>query len=424
MIGNGIYAFKDKRVLLLQGPLGPFFRRLAKDLEACGAEVFKVNFNGGDLFFYPVGAINFRGSLEEWPAFFEKMLADLKVDIVFLFGDCRPIHSAAHEIAKRLGVDIGVFEEGYIRPDHVTLERFGVNAFSQISRNPDFYLDAESVKHHPTEKVGNTFWYSALWALLYYLSGCILWPFFYRYRHHRPLSPLEVWPWVLSIFRKGYYAVKEYGTLTRLIGPLSKHFFLVPLQVHYDSQIHTHSSFDSVLKFIGEVVDSFAHNAPPDTVLVLKHHPMDRGYIDYSRVIHTHVQKYNLHGRCLYIHDQHLPDLLKKALGVVVINSTVGLSAIYHGTPVKVCGNAIYNIKGLTFQGTLEQFWNESLRGCPNPKLYVNFKNYLIRHTQLNGSFYKRLPKKKLRTGVNWSEYKEVSVAGDRNKASLIYDSK
>src|SRR5207253_3330067 len=41
-------ALRGKRVLLLQGPVGPFFRRLAARLRAAGAEVHKVNFNGGD----------------------------------------------------------------------------------------------------------------------------------------------------------------------------------------------------------------------------------------------------------------------------------------------------------------------------------------------------------------------------------------
>jgi len=141
MIEHGIHAFRGKRVLLLQGPVGPFFRRLAKDLSLAGAQVFKVNFNGGDLLFFPAGAINFRGRQEEWPAFFEELLDSLNIDMVLLFGDCRPIHQVASEIINRKGLDLGVFELGYIRPDYVTLERFGVNGHFQLPRNPAFYLN-------------------------------------------------------------------------------------------------------------------------------------------------------------------------------------------------------------------------------------------------------------------------------------------
>ncbi len=53
MIAGGLDALSGKRVLLLQSPVGPFFRRLAQDLRWVGAQVCKVNFNGGDLLFYP-----------------------------------------------------------------------------------------------------------------------------------------------------------------------------------------------------------------------------------------------------------------------------------------------------------------------------------------------------------------------------------
>ena len=40
--------FAGSNVLLLQGPIGLFFRRLARDLTAQGAHVTKVAFNAGD----------------------------------------------------------------------------------------------------------------------------------------------------------------------------------------------------------------------------------------------------------------------------------------------------------------------------------------------------------------------------------------
>jgi len=41
-----------RNVLLLQGPIGPFFSRFGDDLAARGFAVTKINFNGGDRFFY------------------------------------------------------------------------------------------------------------------------------------------------------------------------------------------------------------------------------------------------------------------------------------------------------------------------------------------------------------------------------------
>ena len=59
---------------MLQGLVKPFFRRFAADLTIAGAQVFKVNFNGGDWLFYPAGTFNFRDRMENWTTYFEKLL--------------------------------------------------------------------------------------------------------------------------------------------------------------------------------------------------------------------------------------------------------------------------------------------------------------------------------------------------------------
>lgn len=383
--------FSNRRILFLQGPLGPFFRRLALDLKATNAKVYKINFNGGDWFFYPTNSINFRYKLEEWPVFFKKVLAELSIDVVMLFGDARPMHIVACEIAHHLGLEVLVFEEGYVRPNYITLEQSGVNAHSVIPRIPDFYLNTKLTEITTPKEVGNTFWYAALWAILYYLSSSLLWPWFRHYKHHRPLNLLEIVPWLRSFWRKAIYAVSERNMQNILVSILSNKYFLVPLQVYNDAQISNHSKYNSIQQFIEEVVNSFATYAPKDTHLVIKHHPMDRGYHNYHALIEDLAQMYNLKDRLHYIHDQYLPTLLNHAKGTVLINSTVGLSALYHNTPLKVCGRAIYDMPGLTFTGTLDDFWCNTQNAIPDRKLFEHFYCYLINNTQLNGSFYKRL---------------------------------
>lgn len=403
MVRNGIADFKGKRILLLQGPVGPFFRRLSFDLTQAGAQVFKVNFNGGDWLFSPRGAYNYRGHPKDWPVYYESLLAELGIEVVLLFGDCRPIHRAAHEIAVRRQIEVGVFEEGYIRPHYITLERFGVNDNSPIPRAPAFYAQHVPASVDTPLLLGNTYWYATLWAICYYLAASAFHPFFFRYRHHRPLTWREGFPWLRSLWRKGYFAYKERGITDRLTGHLAGRYFLVPLQVHNDAQIQMHSDFDSVADFIDVVVESFAAHAPKERILVIKHHPMDRGYFDYTRHIRRLVEHFGLEGRCFYIHDQHLPTLLDRACGVVVVNSTVGLSALIHGTPVKTCGKALYDMQGLTFQGPLNQFWESAQEAKPDSELLRSFTDYLVRHSQLNGSYYKRLPGVPTAAGLRWT---------------------
>lgn len=404
MISHGLSAFRNKRILLLQGPVGPFFCRLAKDLSAAGAKVFKVNFNGGDWLFFRRNATPFRGTIESWPGFFRQLIEQLNIDMVMLFGDCRIYHTTSYDIARQMGLEVGVFEEGYFRPDYVTLEREGVNGYSPLPDNPIFYLNSIPTASVRTDSVGNTFWYAALWACLYYMASQILRPLYPEYRHHRPLTVLETGYWVRSFWRKVRYRIKQRGIQEKLTGSLSGKYFLVPLQVHNDAQVHVHSSFESVENFLRHVVTSFAQHAPSDQILVIKHHPMDRGYSDYTKLLKALRKKSGLNNRLLYIHDQHLPSLLQHATGVIVINSTVGLSALYHKAPVKVCGSAIYNIQGLTYQKPLDHFWHEAGKISVDSVLFHQFRSYVIERTQLNGSFYKRLPIPRSASGVRWEE--------------------
>jgi capsular polysaccharide export protein len=238
---------------------------------------------------------------------------------------------------------------------------------------------------------------------LYYLASVLLRVFFPHYQHHRPLSLIEAWPWVKSVWRKAYYRLKERNVQQELVDRYSGRFFLVPLQVHNDAQVHVHSDFDSVEAFIEHVIVSFSRHGQDNTLLVIKHHPMDRGYHDRTRLIRDLTQKYGIKERVRYIHDQHLPTLLEHARGVVVLNSTVGLSALHHRTPLKVCGTALYDMEGLTFQKRLDDFWAQAHASAVDGELVEQFQRYLVKNTQLNGSFYRRLDIPGSSAGLVWT---------------------
>jgi capsular polysaccharide export protein len=388
MLNRGPEVYRGRRVLLLQGPVGPFFRLFAEDLRTAGAVVHKIDFCGGDQWFAPAGSIPFRGSAAEWPDFFAAQLDSLKIDVLLFFGDCRALHVTARELALKRGIEVGVFEEGYIRPDFITLERGGVNGFSGLPRDPDFYRQ-QPVSQPPTREVGRYFWQAAKWAMLYYAASNLLQMFYPHYRHHRPLTVLDGLPWVRSFWRKRHYARRERGMVPLLTGAWSGKYFLLPLQVHNDAQIRVHTHYDTVIDFIDLVMRSFAQHAPADRFLVIKHHPMDRGYYDYRLCITEIADELGITARVRYLHDQHLPTLFDHACGVVVANSTVGLSAIHHGLPVKACRSAIYDMSGLTWQGDLDSFWPAAGAFRPDHALYVHFRAHVVRTTQINGSFYK-----------------------------------
>jgi capsule polysaccharide modification protein KpsS len=379
-----------KRVLLLQGPNGPFFKRFAADLRARGCEVTRVNFNAGDgLFHRGPAVVRFTGSLDEWPAFCRALLVERRIERVFLFGDQKPIHRAATRVCKELGVDFWALEEGYLRPDYVTIEKGGVNGNSSLPRDPEFYRRATASLPDlpPPRPLGNTFYHHMWWAILNSIACTFFFWRYPRYRHHRQINAFrQAYQWGRGAFRKVWYRWKERKVTARLVGEYKQRYFLLPLQVYCDAQLQ-HSSYETMEDFVEDVVSQFARHAPADMLLVVKHHPHDRAYRDYTRYLRGLAAKHGLADRLIYVHDLHLPTLLKAARGVVTMNSTVGTSALFHHTPTKVMGKAVYDIPGLTCQRPLAEFLKDP--GAVDQKLLNAFTRWLREDSQINGSFYK-----------------------------------
>ena len=394
-----------KHALLLQGPAGPFFGRFRRELLDAGIRVTKINFHPGDVLFHPwPGSVSYRGTLEEFPDFVRELIRERGIDAIFLFGDGRPYHRRAIEVARELGVAVWVFEEGYLRPDYITLERGGVNGFSSLPRDPEHYRRwARENGAPPIEaplSVGDSFTPSAIYSTVNAIAFTLLKPAFPHYEHHRSLNFVRHtgW-WVRGGARKAIFRARERDVLDELVQNRSKRYFFVPLQVHCDFQL-LHSPYADVTEFVEEIVAAFARDADPADSLVLKHHPMDRAYRDYSLLMRRLARRHRLGDRLVYVHDLHLPTLLEHAKGTITINSTVGLSSIHHGTPVKVMGTAIYDMPGLTHQGSLAHFLHHP--GAVDHELYEAFRAYLLVHNQANGSVWRRIPGRRRGTGVRW----------------------
>jgi capsule polysaccharide modification protein KpsS len=376
-----------RRVLLLQGPAGPFFRRVAGHLRRLGCTTTKVNFNSGDDSFYGGrDVVRFRGTRDEWPEFFQRLLDEHRIQAVVLFGDCRPLHRTAIERASACGRDVFVFEEGYLRPDFVTFEKSGVNGFSDIPRAPAFYRALVPESLPPARPVRRAF-ANAMFHTIRYATVQRLLSFRYpHYRHHRDIRPLyQGGLWFRGGLRRLAHTFRDRDVDRRLKDRSMGAYFFVPLQVHLDAQLQ-HSSYADVESFIEHVAVSFARCAPPHTALILKHHPFDRAYRDYSAHVSRLRREHGLGERLVYVDVVHVPAALRGALGTVVINSTVGLSSIQHGTPVKCLGSAVYDMPGLTHQGSLDDFWTNP--GVVDRALFERFRWWLRTNNQINGSVW------------------------------------
>jgi len=381
-----------RRFLLLQGVCSPFFNRLGKALLTARHEVTKVNFNAGDSWYWNNGnKRTYRSGVEALPEFYAELFDRQGYTDVVLFGDQRPLHRPAIELARTRGLHVHVFEEGYFRPYWVTLERDGVNAHSQLPRDPAWYrrIGPGIPDYGNGQPFASAFLMRAWHDVVYHVAG-IRNPLCYPgYRTHAPVSAAIEYPSYLrraicvSLIRK-----RDDQAIQNLIyGRIP--FWLLPLQLNSDTQIRLHSPFNDMQQLLRTVMSSFARACRPDAVLLIKNHPLDIGLLDYRAIITSLCAEFNLPSeRIVYLESGPLPALLNHARGVVTVNSTVGGSALVHGKPLIALGDAIYDMPGLTFQGSLDDFWRYGKR--PDPRLFRWFRNTVIHTTQVNGGFYSR----------------------------------
>ena len=208
---NSIGSLSGKHILFLQGPMGNFFKRLDSMFRHYDATTYKIGFNAGDEFFSNKDNYTaYKGKKEEFASFIEKFLKERKIDKIFLFGDCRYYQARAIFIAKQLKVDVFVFEEGYIRPYYITMERYGVNDFSNVPRERSFYDKLLLEKIPKAKNPHNSPVKMVLSAVIYYFLGNVFHYRYPHYEHHRDFSAMkEFFYGVRSVVRKQLYKFEE-----------------------------------------------------------------------------------------------------------------------------------------------------------------------------------------------------------------------
>lgn len=393
----------QQKFLLLQGPASPFFKKLGLELVKMGHLAWKVNFCGGDKITSLGGVqqFDYQDKIDTFPTWLTNLFQQYQFTHIILFGDTRPFHTKAITIAKQFNCKVYVYEEGYLRPDWITLEQNGVNGYSQLMHK---ILDNEWIKKYQAtrdpkdydeKKSGNNTVLRFFQDFVYRFSSFLLYPLYPHYKTYRPHNAaIEYLGWAKRIPLVRLKRHYETNIIHELIDKKYPYYFF-PLQVTSDSQIRVHSKFKNVTQSIALVIQSFANYAPKNTRLIIKNHPFDTGLVNYKKFIKACCNENNLkQNRVIYLENGKIPDLLENTLGTVVVNSTVGLSALYHNSPTIVLGDAVYNIPGLTYQGDLNDFWVNLEK--PNHFLYEKLKRYLIDHNQINGNFYTK-------NGINMS---------------------
>jgi len=377
---------KHKNILFLQGPIGYFFKNLQTFFKTKEAKnIYQIGFNYGDEFYSNkdnyisfTDDINFR-----FEKYIKNFFIEKEINTIFLIGEYRLMHKIAIKVAQKLHIKIIVFEEGYIRPNFITMESNGVNANSNLKNK--FYKRWNKINNINIDKSkSHQYLYATIYSILYFIFY-IKYP---NYNHHKTLNPFIHAFWgVRAYLRLNLYKITEKDFLNKI---KDKNYYFVPLQIYNDFQIVEHSKYLNIEEFIEEVIFEFSKvNFNKETHLVFKHHPMGRGIKHYGEFIKKCIIKYNLKKNMIhYIHEVHLPTLIRNAQGVITVNSTVGLSSLYHGVPTFITGkNTIFDIEDISnYKKTYEEFFLNPEK--PNEVKFNYLYNYIIQETQIYGDFY------------------------------------
>lgn len=388
------YGAVTKQFLFLQGPHGPFFRRLARLLRAEGAGALKVGISraddrewGGAGPYQP-----FTGVIGEFDSWLRALIRERGVTDIVLYGDTRPHHAAALKVATDLGLTSHCFEEGYLRPYWVTYERGGTNGYSRLM---DFTVaemaEASRIADLDLEDappIWGAAWRHAFHGFRHHADVLFLNRAYPNYAPHRQtglgrelalyLKRLLVLPLLFPVRRLRERRLLRSG----------RAYHLVLLQMAVDASMRHHSGFRSVGAFVDHCLEAFAMAAPPDHAIAFKAHPFEDGRERLERHAKRTAARLGIADRMIFLQGGKLGPLLDRARSAVTINSTAGQQALWRGLPLSVSGDAVYNKPEFTRADDLAAFFARP--DAPDAVAYREYRQFLLMTSQLRGGFYSR----------------------------------
>lgn len=376
------------RILFLLGPASPLWRELADGFEAAGHETFKLHFSLGDqLFWWRKGGVAYRGRRSRFRQYLRDFVRQHAITDILYYGDRDFYHVVAQEVAQEAGLrDISI-ENGYLRPDWITLERGGMGVNSHFPADPETIrregasLPLPDLDVHYRHTFSREITLEITYSMITYFWR-VFYPFYRFGRYYDPLLEyLRAIPHMIGRKKRALLAQQKIDGLIAARTP----YFSVALQLQGDQQIRANSPYDHLSEFIEEVTRSFARHAAPEDQLVFKQHPHDNGREGWASVVARAAGRQGVAQRVSVIDGGDLNLHLQHARGCLLVNSTVGVTALRLGCPTKVMGVAIYDVPGLTHQGSLDSFWR-----APEPvdaKLVDAFIRLLAASVQVKGSF-------------------------------------
>ena len=392
-------APSTRSFLFLQGPHGPFFNGLARQLRKAGAETIRLGFNSADALFWHGAAYHaFRDAPDKIEATLDEIVTARSITDIVCYGASRPAHRIALALAQRRALTPHVFEEGYLRPYWVTYERGGVNAASTaagytLEQMAEALASGAPGLHEAPDRWGDMrahmFWGAAYHARL--LAGNRGYPGF------RPHRTPHYWAEFRLHLNKllsapGRTLVRGASTLRVRHGGFPYH--LVLLQLAHDANFLNNGPFPDQASFLETVFRGFAEGAPGHHHLVLKAHPLEDGREPLRPLIRRLKAEFGLGGRVHFLSGGKLARLLDTARSAVTVNSTAAEQALWRALPLRAFGDAVYNRPEFVSTQPVVEFFAHPTP--PDRDAYLVYRAFLLATSQIPGGFYGALSRRKL----------------------------
>ena len=382
----------NRNFLFLQGPHGPFFRQLGAKIAATGAGVERIGFNRGDAVFWSKAATftDFSTTAQDWPEFLSAYLTSTNTTDIVLYGDSRPMHETARDIATQRGITVHCFEEGYLRPYWATYERGGTNGNSALMQlgiaEMRRAIDAHPMELSEVPVQWGAAWHHAFYGFLYHLFLSFPGKRFRNYRPHRQETVgKELWLYIRKLVTMPLNgALRRIQTRSLLRSGAIYH--LVLLQLSHDASLKSHSDYRSIEAFISDVIDGFAKGAPSHHRLVFKAHPFEDGRENLPKIVQQVAGLSGIKDRVTFIPGGKLGPLLDSANSTVTVNSTAAQQALWRNLPVLALGRSVFSKPELVSQQPLAEYFVEP--ETPQPGAYRYYRKFLLETSQIGGGFY------------------------------------
>jgi capsular polysaccharide export protein len=236
-------------VLLLMGPIGTFFSRLANHLELRGVPVTKISFPLHEFGFARHQRVPYAGPMDTFQPFLESLILERGIRHLFMYGDFVEPHRLAIDLVRRMNaekslahpIDAWVFELGYIRPNYVSLELERVNARSNLNQSVEFYRALPAVDVIPQARMESGLRWRKWWKMPTFIQHAFTPYPIIQGPHKLQPKPSYLLAQVLGLIRKHIYRYTQRLVRRQLMDGTP--FTLVPLQVSSDSQVSLGSNY-------------------------------------------------------------------------------------------------------------------------------------------------------------------------------------